>query len=327
MSSSSTRCTTRSAMPESPALSFVLATDAYETIEPVVSVLRAQTVHSELEIVVVTTDPERVRAYVGLLDDFAAVHVVEIASLAPLSSARAAGVRAATAPIVYVGETHVFPEPGWAKALIEAHAGPWGAVVPGFGNANPVGALSWAAFLADYGAWLSVLPACEVTSAPTYNTAYKRAALLELEPLETMLTTGEGLIAGLRASGQRFAFEPAARVSHANVARPWHWVVERYLSGLLVAHSRMQDWSWGRRLAYAAASPLIPIVCLARVRHGVAAVRRTGAVSFDTYPALVAGAFISAAGELVGYLGGSVERGERRMTEYEIHKLRYLSSR
>jgi hypothetical protein len=59
----------------------------------------------------------------------------------------------------------------------------------------------------------------------------------------------------------------------------------------------------------------------------VAAVRRTGTVSFDTYPALVAGAFISAAGELVGYLGGSVERGERRMSEYEIHKLRYLSSR
>ena len=63
-----------------------------------------------------------------------------------------------------------------------------------------------------------------------------------------------------------------------------------------------------------------------RVRHGEAALRRTGAVSFGTDPALVAGAFNSAAGELVGYLGGSVERGERRMTEYEIHKLRYLSS-
>ena len=327
MSSSCTKWRIRRhAMPESPSLSVILATDVYETIEPVVRALRAQTVHAELEVVLVSPDPEALKTRVTSVDDFAAIRVVEIDSLVPLASARAAGVRVAAAPIVYVGETHIFPEPGWAKALIEAHAGPWGAVVPGFGNANP-GALSWAAFLGDYGAWLSVLPQCELTWAPTYNTAYKRAALLELEPLETMLTTGDALIVGLRASGGRFAFEPSARVRHANIARPRDWIVERYLGGLLTAHSRLQSWSWGRRLAYAAASPLIPIVCLARVRHGVAAVRRTGALSFGTYPALVAGAFISAAGELVGYLGGPVEKAERRMTEYELHKLRYLSSR
>ena len=327
MSSSCTKWRTRRhAMPESPALSVVLATDVYETIEPVVRALRAQTVHAELEIVLVSPDPGPLETRAAQLDDFAAVRVVEIDSLVPLASARAAGVRSATAPIVYVGETHVFPEPGWAEALINAHAGPWGAVVPGFGNANPGGALSWAAFLGDYGAWLSVLPQCELTWAPTYNTAYKRAALLKLEPLETMLTTGDALIVALRASGGRFAFEPSARVMHANVARPHDWTVERYVGGLLTAHSRSQDWSWGRRLAYAAASPLIPIVCLARVRRGVAATRRTGAISRGTYPALVAGAFISAAGELVGYLGGSVKSAERRMSEYEIHKLRYLSS-
>ena len=314
-------------MPESPALSVVLATDVYETIEPVIKALRAQTVHAELEVVLVSPDSEELEAHVAPLDDFAVVRVVEVESLVPMASARAAGVRAATSPIVYVGETHVFPEPGWAEALIEAHAGPWGAVVPGFGNANPDGALSWAAFLADYGAWLSVLPRRELTWAPTYNTAYKREALLELEPLEAMLTTGDALIIGLRSSGRRLAFEPAARVRHANVADPRHWLVERYLSGLLTAHSRMQDWSWGRRLAYAAGSPLIPIVCLARVRPGVAAARGTGAISLGTYPALVAGAFIAAAGELVGYLGGSVEGAERRMTEYEIHKLRYVSPR
>ena len=248
----------------------------------------------------VSPDPEPLRAEVRPLEDFAAIRVVEVESVVPLASARAAGVRAATAPVVYVGETHVFPEPGWAEALIEAHAGPWGAVVPGFGNANPGSALSWGSFLADYGAWLSLLPRGELTSVPTYNTAYKRAALLALEPLETMLTTGDPLIIALRASGQRFAFEPSARVSHANVTLPRHWLVERYLGGLLVAHYRMQGWSLGRRLAYAAGSPLIPVVCLARVRRGVGAARRARAISRGTYPALVAGAVISAAGELVG---------------------------
>jgi hypothetical protein len=313
-------------MPDAPALSIVLVTDVYATIERLVRALGAQTVNGELEVVIATSDPEQLQRRVTPLHEFAAVRVVEVDSLAPLASARAAGVRAATAPIVYIGETHVFPEPGWAEALIRAHAGPWGAVVPGFGNANPDSALSWAAFLADYGAWLSILPPCELTWVPTYNTAYKRGALLALEPLEAMLTTGEGLIVRLRASGQRFAFEPSARVNHANVARPRHWLVERYLAGLLLAHSRMQDWTWGRRLAYAAGSPLIPIVCLARVRRGVAAARRAGTISPGTYPALVAGAVISAAGEFVGYVGGSVEKAERRMAEYEIHKLRYVSS-
>ena len=138
MSSSCTKWRTRRhAMPESPALSVVLATDVYETIDPVVRALRAQTAHAELEVVLVIPDPGPLKTRVATLDDFAAVRVVEIESLVPLASARAAGVRAATAPIVYVGETHVFPEPGWAEALIEAHAGPWGRSFPASATPTP----------------------------------------------------------------------------------------------------------------------------------------------------------------------------------------------
>jgi hypothetical protein len=287
--------------------------------------LSAQSVVSKLELVIVTPRPEALRQEAADLSEFAALLVVGVDGLVPLAAARAAGVRAATAPVVFLGETHTYPHDGWAEALIDAHAGDWAAVVPGFGNANPAGTLSWAAFLTDYGAWLSSLEPREVSRIPTYNTAYKRPALLEFGPrLDLVLATGDELIVDLRAAGRRFAFQPSTRIEHVNVTRPSAWLVERYLGGLLTANSRMERWSLGRRLLYAAGSPLIPAVVLARVARGVASARRAHGVPLAVYPALLLGALVSAIGELVGYLGGPVARAERRMTEYEIHRLRYL---
>lgn len=308
-----------------PALSVILVTDAFSTVEPVVRRLRAQSVAEKVELVIVTPSPDAVREQAGSSDGLAALRVIGIDGLVPLSPARAAGVRAGAAPVVFVGETHSYPEEGWAEALIEEHANDWAAVVPGFGNANPSGALSWAGFLADYGSWLNSLPPRELSMIPTYNTAYKRAALLELGTrLDLLLTTSDELPVELRARGGRFVFQPSARIDHVNVARPWPWLVERYLGGLLTANSRMQRWSRGRRLIYAAGSPLIPLVILSRVATGVSTARAAYGFSFGVYPALLLSAVLSAAGEFVAYLGGSVARGERRMTEYEIHRRRYI---
>jgi hypothetical protein len=280
---------------------------------------------SKLELVIVTSGPDALREETAKLSEFAALLVVGVDGLAPLAAARAAGVRAATGPVVFVGETHTYPEEGWAEALIDAHDDDWAAVVPGFGNANPSGALSWAGFLTDYGSWLSSLEAREISRIPTYNTAYKRAALLEFGPrLDLLLTSGDELIVGLRAAGRRFAFRPSARIDHVNVSRPGPWLVERYVGGLLTANSRMERWSWGRRLLYAVGSPLIPAVVLARVAGGVNAARRVHDVPVSVYPTLLLGAVLSAIGELVGYLGGPVAWAERRMTEYELHRLRFL---
>jgi hypothetical protein len=307
------------------ALSVILATDLFSTIDPVVRHLHAQTVVDKLEIVIVSPRADEVRRQAAGVDAFGSVVVVGVDTLVPLSVARAVGIRAATAPIVFVGETHTYPEEGWAEALIDAHTGDWAAVVPGFGNANPSGALSWASFLADYGAWLNALEPCELPSIPTHNTAYKRSVLLEFGPrLDRLLTSGDELIVDLRAAGQRFAFHPSARIDHANVALLWPWLLERYLGGLLTANSRMERWSLGRRLLYAAGSPFIPAVVLGRVASGVTAARQAYSVPRGVYPALLVGAVARAIGELVGYLGGSSTWAERRMTEYEVHKLRYL---
>ena len=61
---------------------------------------------------------------------FAAFRVVEHDPM-QLPAARAAGVRAAGAPVVFVGETHTYPHERWAEALIAAHEHAWTAVTPG----------------------------------------------------------------------------------------------------------------------------------------------------------------------------------------------------
>lgn len=311
----------------SPRISVILITDRWETIRRVVDCLRAQTVADQLELVVVTPVGETLDRHFADLADLAGVRIVAVDSIEEFAAARAAGVRAAMAPVVVLGETHSFPHPGWAEALIEAHSGGWGVVAPGFDNANPGSALSWAIFLLDYGRWLAGLPAGEIVLAPIHNGAYRRDVLLALGPqMETALSHGDHLTLHLRDRGSRSFFEPAARIDHLNISRPLPWLGERFVFGVLIAAHRAARWPWHRRLLYIVGSPLIPVVILFRVRRGVRHLQRAGRLPLGTLPALVAGAVVSTIGEVIGYARGAFSGSERQMTEYELHKASYTGS-
>jgi hypothetical protein len=313
---------------DSPRLSVVLATDRYDTIRPVVRHLGRQTVRDQVEVVIVAPAAESFAGHESELQGFGGVLLVPVDSIHPLSAARAAGVHAARAPLIFIGETHTYAHPEWAEALIQAHARDWAVVAPGFGNANPTGALSWAIFLLDYGAWLQGLPAGEVGAVPTHNSAYNRKLLLGLgSGLERALTHGDQLTALLRAGGHRSYFEPSARIDHLNISRLKPWAHERFLGGLLVGTRRAERWPAWRRLVYFFGSPLIPAVLLARMRRPLRAVTRTTRLPTGTRSALALGAVISAFGEMVGYAWGAGDGAEERMLEFELHKVRYASRR
>ncbi|HEU5039414.1 MAG TPA: glycosyltransferase family A protein [Gemmatimonadales bacterium] len=311
-------------MTTTPALTVILATDRFDTIRKVVDHLRRQTVRHLIELIILAPDRATLELDPAAVDGFAAVQVLEVGSVERFAPARAAGVRAASAPVVVIGETHTYPHPDWAEALIAAHTGPWGLVAPGFGNANPEGALSWAIFLLDYGRWIAGQPAFETDLGPIHNGAYKRDVLLELGPrLETALAHGDELTLHFHSRGHRSYFEPAARIDHLNVVRAVPWLRERFLGGRLIGAQRSTRWSWPRRLLYAAAAPLIPVVILRRLWPGIARARRVHRLPPATLPAIMAGAAVAAVGEAVGYLGGVNRGAELEMNEYELHKVRY----
>jgi hypothetical protein len=308
------------------ALSVVLPTDTWDTIHPVVERLRRQTVASTIEVVLVV--PESGAASFARMprEGFGAVAVVTVEAILPLARARAAGVGAATAPLVFLGETHSYPQPTWAEAIVAAAAArdDIAVFVPVFGNANPNGALSWSAFLLDYGGWQDGHHGGEIDGVPIFNSVYRRRVLTEVADPGLALGHGDAMALHLRAHGHRALIVPAARLDHVNIAQRRAWIRERLSTGRLLAANRASVWGWARRIAYAGAFPLIAAVLARRAlpsayRHGGAA------APAGTVPAMLAAITLKAFGEALGYAGGGSPRVEESADEFELHKLSYAA--
>ncbi len=304
----------------------MLAADSYPTIRTVVESLCVQGPADRLELVIATPDPSAFEVPGHVVEALGGVEVVQ-GDLEALPQARAATVRAARAPVVVFGETHSFPEPGWAEALIEAHAGPWAVVGPEILNANPGSAVSWSNLLLDYGPFVARATARPVTHLMGHNSAYKRDVLLAYGPgLESLLISDTVLNDDLLARGHSLFYEPAARTRHLNVTRLRPWLSERLDAGRVFAAERARSWPPRRRVVYAVGSPLIPVVRTTRALRDARRVepRRRGFMPW-ILPALLIGTLVSAAGEFLGYALGASERSQQRLYSKEIHRARHVA--
>lgn len=309
---------------ESLELSYVLVTDTIETVAGVLAHLERQTAASAIELVLIS--PNTIDADDPALDrGLGAVRIVRCEEPIDLSSARALGVRSATAPVVFIGETHSFPEPEMVERLLAAMQGTWDAVVPAVINAHPDSVRSWAVHLMDYGAWSPHRPA-EATDEPlVYNAAFRRDALLALgdQLADAISAIDDDLWRSFGAAGRRARFEPTARIRHLSVSRPAALIRERILCGLRFGEFRARRWPWWRRLLYAAGSPLVPFVLYWRKRQAV--LRHRAAERFPASMSLwmIWLLTLRAAGEGFGYLGFGVH-ADSAETEIEIHRTRYV---
>ncbi len=317
-------------MPSSsaPRLSFVLPTDRFETIRPVWDRLLQQTARRQMEVVLVAPSVDAVNAALPYRGEFAALQIVAVPSIEPLGRARADGARAASAPLVFIGETHAYPNPQFVETLIGTDTSRWAAVAPSFANGNPTDAFSWSSFLIHYGRWSEGLPAGEIDEVPSHSVAFQRDMLLEMgDRLECAFDFGDELSVWMRAKGHRACIEPGALLDHVNVSRPGAWVRERILIGAVLAMHRRQHWSKARRLAYVGGAGLIPIVLLRRILPGVRRTARRVRLPWATLPLIVIGLFMQAAGEMVGYAGTALEAAERTMHRFELDRLAYVAHR
>ncbi len=303
--------------PLTPTMSVVVVTpDRYDTIRGVIRSLAAQSVKHELEIVIVASSAPLIPTDAPELQGFMAVSMVPFAQVArATAAARAAAVHAARAPIVAFVEDHSFPQPGWAQALIEAHRGPYAAVGPAVGNANPTSTIGWANLLIEYAPWMEPARAQAIDHLPGHNSSYKREVILEYGPaLASMLEAESILHWDLRSRGLQLRLEPAARTLHMNFTSLAASTRLRLHGGRLFAGARARQWSTARRLAYAAAAPIIPMVRLRRILAQSRAARRHSRIPNLTYPALLFLLACDAAGEFAGYLLGVGAEAQRAAT-------------
>ncbi|MDQ6886161.1 MAG: hypothetical protein M3068_02590 [Gemmatimonadota bacterium] len=313
-----------------PALTVVLLTpDGFRSVRRTVSHLREQTSRDRLELIIVAPrnvvidldDPSVAAAVAGIGE----VRVLSVSTISPCGTARAAGVRAARAPVVAFAEDHCFPDRQWAAALIDAHRGRWAAVGPVIRNANPETAVSWADLLIGYGRWLAPGRAGIVTCLPGHNSSYKRAPLLELgESLDALLDAETVLQWELRRRGHELYLEPAASAAHVNFALWRSWTTIQLLNGRLFAATRASRWSLRHRLAFAAASPLIPLVRFQRALRQAAEAGVPWALIGRVAPVVAIGLVIDGVGQLLGYARGPGDAA-LRAAEFEHHRERHVT--
>jgi len=309
-----------------PELSVVTVTpDGLEAIERTLAALRAQEVSDRMEVVVVA--PGELQGDAESLRGFGATQRVAIGEIKTLGRAIAAGMRVATGPVVAYAEEHSYPEPGWAAALIERHREPWAAVAWSLENANPERVTSWAHLLGDFGPAVAPVPAGEFEGPlPWHHVSYKREELLaRRDRLEELLETEVLLHRELVAGGGRLYLEGGAASRHVNVSRLSSHLRSHYHGGRGFGGDRWRfdGWSPGRRLAYALAFPLVPLVRLRRLLPDIRRARARSGRRPGLIPLLALGLTCDAFGEAVGYLRGPGRSRQHRLS-IELERRRHV---
>ena len=310
----------------SAALSVIIITpDRLATIGKTLRHLAVQNMAVQLEIVIVAPSPRDLEIDESSLRHFHSYSLVEAGTIFSTARARAAGVRAASAPIVAFAEDHSYPGPGWAEALIKRHRDNWAAVGPAIVNANPHSLTSWANLLIEYSEWLDPCSSDEREHLPGHNSSYKRSILLEYgDCLEPMLDAESILHWDLRRKGHRLYLEGSARTFHENFSKPLPCVTLRFNGGRLFAAARSRTWPVWRRTAFVLGAPLIPFLRFVRIARQLFIPGRPRHLLPRLWPALLLGLIIDGAGELAGYLFGP-GRAMRKLSDMEFHRARFLA--
>lgn len=304
----------------------VQAPHGFEAVRTTLRHLAAQSIARKMEVVLVAPSLSGLGADKELLGRFGSWKVVET-DVSSGAAGYAAGVREAGAPIVVFTEDHCFPEPGWAEALLGAYANGCVAVGPVVANASHRGsAVAWADFMLGYGPWLDPSPGGEVDYLPGHNSSYRRDVLLDYEPgLEAWLEAESLLHWDLRKKGRRLWLEPNARTHHFNFSLVRPWLAATFFQSRTFAGRRMRGAGKPRRLAWAAASPLIPAIRLRRCLRDLG--RCPDRPRFARLaPALTVALVTSAIGEAAGYLFGP-GAAPARVSPYEFRRDRHVTPR
>lgn len=317
----------KSSEADRPALTALVVTPGdFGNIRRTVAALAAQTVASRVELLIVAPHEGIAEAAKGRLDAFHSVEIQVVGPIANVDHAVADHLLRARAPVVAPIEDHVFPEPEWAERLLEQWREGCDGVAPAVVNANPRRGLSWLNLLIAYGSWAENRPEGPHEAAPVHNGSFRRDSLA---PLAANLRAGwnreGGVLREMKAKGATFRFAPRARIRHLNPSSLSSTAKLRFDAGRLYAANRAADegWGLGKRGAYAALSPLIPVVRYVRMRKDLFAGSDLSEVKMG--PWMFLGLVFDAAGQAAGYLKGAGGARDSLAT-FEMDRADHLSA-
>jgi len=158
---------------------------------------------------------------------------------------------------------------------------------------------------------------------PGNNSAYRRQALLDLDPeLNRLLLADTVLQWRLSEEGGRLFAEPKAVLAHRYPTTLLSAAKGEYLYHVCFADVRARsfEWPWSMRIAYAAGSLLIPWVRLVRMLRTTKETENAELLRKNVFGVLYL-LYAAVLGQAVGALFGS--RGtELRFSNYELNEPR-----
>lgn len=215
----------------------------------------------------------------------------------------AAGIRAARGEVVAITTSHFLPAPDWVASIRTAHAR---LESPAIGGAidTPRGGttVDWATYFLRYSAYHGHDCEQDVPDVAGDNASYKRA---ELAAHPEWFTDGfweQDVHRRLQLAGQRVTFVPAVRVRQARSFGSRRFLAQRFAHGRQYGSNRFARGAVLPRLAGVLASPLIPLILLAKVTRRVVRSRRNFWQFVFALPALACFVAAWSLGEVSGYI-------------------------
>jgi hypothetical protein len=252
----------------------------------------------------------------SLHTEFPAVRFLEIGDLKRFSGRsgsrehhnelRARGVAAATGAIVALTEDHAIVAPEWCASIVDVHrsSGEQVAVVGGPIDNASSSLLSWAVYFREFGQFQSPIREVESFGPSDVNVSYKRCALENIREIWTDTFEERAVNDLLRRSGRQIRFSPRAAVYQKRInLRLSTALRERWIWGR--SYGCWRGLSGARRLAWAAVSPVLPIVLVARAAVTVARKKRNRFMFLKALPLLTLITAAWCGGEMSAYLSGA----------------------
>lgn len=216
---------------------------------------------------------------------------------------RAAGLRAATGTLAALLEDRGWPRPDWARTMIELHARSNAAGIGGVVEHGGRGPLRWALFFADFGRYQPGVREGRAEYLSDVNICYKREPLERVRHLwqESYQESTVNWALAREGHDLLLSSRPVV-VEERAVARLGPTVLERMHWARIFAHVRGREAAsrWAC-LAWAAATPLLPLVLFTRHLRRQLAIGRHLAAFAGAAPATLLVLACWAAGEFVGY--------------------------
>jgi glycosyltransferase involved in cell wall biosynthesis len=212
------------------------------------------------------------------------------------------GIKNARGNVVAITTAHFVPASDWLQCIREAHngfaaAGIGGAIDPPRGGT----ATDWATYFLRYSDYLKVTRNRVASEIAGDNASYKRDSLSAHHEAISDSFWESDFHRLLQAEGKTLMLVPAIRVRQCASFSIRRFVVQRLQHGRQFGQSRRQREAGAVRWARIIASPLIPLVFLAKIVRRVMASGRDYGPFLFSLPVLVV--FIAAwtLGEVWGY--------------------------